>query len=83
MDFFSYLENLRQKPTYIRKGIAFWASAGITLAVFLFWFSFITLTPISTSQKAEVQTSQKQVLNPKNIFEQLKAGVIAITNQFR
>jgi hypothetical protein len=83
MDFFSYLNNIRQKPEYVRKQIALWTSGAITLTVFIFWISLITISPLVGSQTAQVQEAQKRPLTVQNVFEQLKAGVGAIIDKFQ
>ena len=38
----NYIDSLRARPETIRKQIAFWASLGITVVIFLFWLASMT-----------------------------------------
>jgi len=80
MDFFSYLDEIRQKPQHVRKGIALWVSGGITGMIFLFWLSFVTLTPISHQQVAQTQSAGTE---NADVLTRIRAGFEAIIEQFR
>jgi hypothetical protein len=80
MDFFSYLDEVRQRPEYVRKGIALWVSGGITGMIFLLWLSFVTLTPITQQQVAQTQSAGTETSSP---LTRIQAGFESIIEQFR
>ncbi len=52
MNIQAHIENLKTKPEHIRKQIALWSSAALTLVIFLFWLAGTTGMTSSATDSA-------------------------------
>ena len=52
MNIQAHIENLKTKPEHVRKQIALWSSAVVTLVIFLFWLAATTGLSSSATSSA-------------------------------
>lgn len=62
MNWNAHLENLRSKPDYVRRRIAFWSAFGITAVIFAFWSASFTVS--GSDAKGAVAQAVNKVDSP-------------------